>query len=100
GPAGAGRGTEGPGVNVSEPTTAPIEAVPPVYDLQGVSRIFKNGPATIRAVDAIDLTIDGGEFVAIEGASGSGKSTLLQLLGGLDRPTEGALYLDGADVRR
>jgi putative ABC transport system ATP-binding protein len=72
----------------------------PVYDLTSVSRLFKNGPATIRAVDGISLKIGPGEFVAIEGPSGSGKSTLLQLLGGLDRPSDGALLLDGSDIRK
>src|SRR2546421_6844677 len=77
-----------------------IVATDRVEDLQAVSRLFKNGPATIRAVDGISLQIGGGEFVAIEGPSGSGKSTLLQLLGGLDRPTEGQLLLDGVDVAK
>ena len=52
----------------------------------------------IHALDGIDLTIEAGEFTAVEGPSGSGKSTLLQLLGALDQPTEGSLLLDGQDV--
>jgi putative ABC transport system ATP-binding protein len=79
----------------TDPTTTT-----PVYDLSSVSRTFKNGPSVIKAVDGISLEIGSGEFVAIEGPSGSGKSTLLQLLGGLDRPTDGELLLDGSDVRK
>src|SRR5438105_4536593 len=80
--------------------TSELDKTEPVYDLTSVSRLFKNGPATIRAVDGVSLEIGPGELIAIEGPSGSGKSTLLQLLGGLDRPTDGALLLDGSDVRK
>ena len=66
-----------------------------LYELSGVSRIFRRGPAEVRAVDTIDLVIDEGEFVAVEGPSGSGKSTLLQLLGALDRPTSGSVHFAG-----
>lgn len=52
----------------------------------------------VKAVDGIDLSINQGEFVAIVGTSGSGKSTLLHMLGGLDRPTSGNVYIDGNDV--
>jgi putative ABC transport system ATP-binding protein len=70
----------------------------PMYQLENASRIFKRGGHEVRAVDDIDLDIERGEFVAIEGASGSGKSTLLQLLGALDKPTSGTLKLDGRDL--
>jgi putative ABC transport system ATP-binding protein len=71
-----------------------------VYELHEVSRLFRQGPTTIRPVDGVDLSIGEGEFVVVEGASGSGKSTLLQLLGGLDRPTSGRLLFEGQDLAR
>jgi putative ABC transport system ATP-binding protein len=69
-----------------------------VYELQQVTKLYRQGPATIRSVDGVDLTIGEGEFVVVEGASGSGKSTLLQLLGGLDRPTSGRLTFEGQNL--
>ncbi len=70
----------------------------PLYELRRVSRFFKQGDVRIPACDGIDLTVDAGEFVVVEGPSGSGKTTLLQLLGGLDRPSEGQLFFDGRDM--
>jgi putative ABC transport system ATP-binding protein len=70
----------------------------PLYELSGASRLFRRGGVTIRAVDSVDLTIAAGEFVAIEGPSGSGKTTLLQLLGALDRPSDGHVFFDGKDL--
>lgn len=52
----------------------------------------------VNAVNDISFTVEKGEFVAIVGASGSGKSTLLHLLGGVDRPTSGKVYIDGKDI--
>jgi putative ABC transport system ATP-binding protein len=66
-----------------------------VIELRGVSKGFRRGDALIHAVDSVDLTIEQGEFVAIEGPSGSGKTTLLQLLGTLDRPDEGEIFFEG-----
>ena len=72
----------------------------PLYVLEDVRRTFRRGPVEVRAVDGIDLTVEPGEFIAIEGPSGSGKSTLLQLLGGLERPTGGRLTFAGDDLAR
>ena len=69
-----------------------------MYELKRASKIYRQGPATIRAVDAVDLAIEEGQFLVIEGASGSGKSTLLALLGGLDRPTSGQILFEGQDL--
>ena len=69
-----------------------------LYRLDDVSRVFRVGSQEVRAVDAISLDIDRGEFVAIQGPSGSGKSTLLQLLGALDKPTGGSLSFDGREL--
>jgi putative ABC transport system ATP-binding protein len=70
------------------------------YALSGVGKSFARGPAIINAVLDVDLTIDAGEFVAIEGPSGSGKTTLLQLLGALDRPSNGSVSFEGRDLAR
>ena len=69
-----------------------------LYELRGASRFFQRGPSTVRALDAVDLTIRAGEIVALVGPSGSGKTTLLQLLGALDRPTEGTVEFEGRDL--
>jgi putative ABC transport system ATP-binding protein len=69
-----------------------------LYRLDNVSRVFRVGSQEVRAVDAISLDIDRGEFVAVQGPSGSGKSTLLQLLGALDKPTGGSLTFDGREL--
>ncbi|MEI2816543.1 MAG: ABC transporter ATP-binding protein [Microthrixaceae bacterium] len=72
-------------------------AVPPVLDLRGVTRVF--GTTTpIEALRRVDLRVGAGEYVSITGPSGSGKSTLLNILGLLDRPTEGTFLLDGIDT--
>ncbi|HJT37030.1 MAG TPA: ABC transporter ATP-binding protein [Actinomycetota bacterium] len=71
-----------------------------MYELDNVTRTFRVGSQEVRAVDGVNLEVDRGEFVAIQGPSGSGKSTLLQLLGALDTPTEGTLRFDGRDLTK
>lgn len=71
-----------------------------LIDLQGVSKVYRVGDQEIRALDAIDLRIDEGEFVAIIGPSGSGKSTLMHLLGCLDTPTTGSMRICGHDMSK
>src|ERR1700676_3411021 len=63
-----------------------------------VSRHYEMGTAVIQAVDALTIQTRAGEFVALLGSSGSGKSTLLNLLAGLDRPTAGAIRVQGRDL--
>jgi putative ABC transport system ATP-binding protein len=72
----------------------------PLYELRGVSKFFRRGPSTVRALDGADLVIETGQFVALEGPSGSGKTTLLQLLGALDRPSSGEVLFEGRDLAR
>ena len=66
--------------------------------LESVSKIYRAGTNAIRALDAVDLEIARGEYVAIMGASGSGKSTMMNVLGCLDRPTSGRYLFEGYDV--
>jgi putative ABC transport system ATP-binding protein len=69
-----------------------------ILKIQGLKKIYGKEGNKVEALKEIDLSINKGEFVAIVGASGSGKSTLLHLLGGLDRPTEGKVIIDGEDI--
>jgi len=69
-----------------------------VYKLTGVTKLYQKGSRTVPAVRGLDLTIGDGEWLAVQGRTGHGKSTLLNLLGGLDRPTEGTVELDGTNM--
>jgi putative ABC transport system ATP-binding protein len=71
-----------------------------MYTLTRVTKDYKKGSGVVHALRGVDLTIAGGEWLAIQGPTGHGKSTLLQLLGGLDRPTAGSLELNGRDLAR
>jgi putative ABC transport system ATP-binding protein len=70
----------------------------PVVKLEAIHKTYSNGEIAVRAVRGVTIDIHRGEFVALMGASGSGKSTLMNLLGCLDRPTNGRYLLDGIDV--
>ena len=69
-----------------------------LIQVEGLTKIYGSGEVAVTALDDVDLHIDEGEFVAIMGHSGSGKSTLMNILGCLDRPTEGRYWLGGEDV--
>jgi len=71
-----------------------------VLRTRGLRKEYGRAAGLVRAVDGVDLEVERGETVAIMGPSGCGKSTLLYLLGGLDRPTSGEIWLDGQDVTR
>ena len=66
--------------------------------VEHLSKIYGTGDNEIRALDDVSFSVEKGQFVAIVGPSGSGKSTLLHILGGVDRPTEGKVFVDGQDV--
>jgi putative ABC transport system ATP-binding protein len=69
-----------------------------VYELNAVTKQYPGAAGTVLALDRLDLTINSGEFLAVQGPTGGGKSTLLQMLGGLDHPTSGSVRLDGQDI--
>lgn len=69
-----------------------------ILKVQGLKKIYGKEENKVEALKGIDLSVNKGEFVAVVGASGSGKSTLLHILGGLDRPTEGKVIIDGEDI--
>lgn len=69
-----------------------------ILKVENLTKTYGKGETKINAVDNISFTVNKGEFVAIVGASGSGKSTLLHLIGGVDRPTSGKVYIDGKDI--
>lgn len=69
-----------------------------ILKVENLVKTYGQGDNIVNAVDNISLSVNKGEFVAIVGASGSGKSTLLHLLGGVDRPTSGKIYIDGNEI--
>lgn len=69
-----------------------------VLEARGLRREFRQGPVLLEVLRGVDLTVTAGERLAIIGASGSGKTTLLQVIGGLDRPTAGAVHVAGRDI--
>lgn len=70
----------------------------PIVEFKDVSRVYVSGDHEQKALDKVNFTLDEGKFVVILGPSGAGKSTLLNLLGGLDSPTEGKIYILGKDI--
>ena len=69
-----------------------------IVRVENLCKTYTNGENEINAVDHLSFSVEKGEFVAIVGASGSGKSTLLHLLGGVDRPTSGKVFIDNKDI--
>lgn len=71
-----------------------------IVEIKNVSKIYKIGEKEFKALDNIDLSINQGEFVVILGPSGAGKTTLLNLIGGMDKPTEGSIKIDGEEISK
>ena len=69
-----------------------------ILETRDLRKIYGSGDTEVRALDGVDLSVEQGEFAAVVGTSGSGKSTLLHMLGGLDRPTSGAVTVDGREL--
>ena len=71
-----------------------------ILKVENLTKTYGSGENLVHAVDDVSFSVEKGEFVAIVGASGSGKSTLLHLIGGVDRPTSGKIFVDGNDIRK
>ena len=71
-----------------------------IISVKSLTRTYKRGHQKIVALNGVSLDIRQGEFIALTGASGSGKSTLLQLIGGLDKPTSGEIFVDGVNINK
>lgn len=69
-----------------------------ILRVENISKVYGSGEASVKALDNVSLKVEKGEFVAIVGSSGSGKSTLLHILGGVDRPTSGKVFIDNTDI--
>ncbi len=69
-----------------------------ILKVDNLTKIYGKGSTKVVALDHVSFSVEKGEFVAIVGASGSGKSTLLHLIGGVDRPTSGKVFIDGKDI--
>ena len=69
-----------------------------ILETRDLKKYYNSGENTVKALDGVNLKIENGTFTAIVGTSGSGKSTLLHMLGGLDRPTEGKVFVDKKDI--
>ena len=69
-----------------------------ILKCENKSKIYGSGETEVRALDNVIFSVEKGEFVSIIGPSGSGKSTLLHILGGVDKPTDGKVFIDGTDI--
>lgn len=69
-----------------------------ILKVEHLSKYYGKGTTEVKALDDVSFTVEKGEFIAIIGASGSGKSTLLHLIGGVDRPTNGKVFIEGEDI--
>jgi len=87
------------GANVNEVSTGRVRSVgTPAVRTEGLWKVYEHDGIRVEAVRDVTLTIEQGEFVVLAGPSGSGKTTLLNMVGGLTRPTDGGIWIDGIDV--
>jgi len=75
-------------------------AMPPVVETRDLVKVYRLGRTEIRALDGVRLIVERGEFISIVGRSGCGKTTLLNLIGGLDKPSQGSVIIEGVDITR
>ena len=75
-----------------------LKGIMEILRVENLTKTYGSGENMVKAVDNISFSVEKGEYLAIIGASGSGKSTLLHLIGGVDRPTSGKVYIDGEDI--
>lgn len=72
----------------------------PLIELKNVEKTYRLGETTVRALRGVDLNIDAGEFAAVWGPSGSGKTTLLNLIGAIDEPSKGEVFINGKNIKK
>src|SRR5512140_2303937 len=77
---------------------APAYAPSPLLSAKGIEKIYRSGDVPVAALRGVSLDLARGDFVAIMGASGSGKSSFMNIMGCLDRPTEGHYFIEGVDI--
>jgi putative ABC transport system ATP-binding protein len=71
-----------------------------VIELEKLARYYEMGGTIVKALDGVDLQVKKGEYLSLVGPSGSGKTTLFNMIGGLDKPTQGSVYIDGVDISK
>jgi len=71
-----------------------------VVEAEDLTKYYQMGPITVKALESVNLRIKRGEYISIMGPSGSGKTTLFNMVGGIDRPTRGRVYIDGVDIAK
>lgn len=83
---------------MTQKTNPPAGPGAPLLQVRGLGRVYGRGEAAVTALQDVNFSVERGSFVSIVGPSGSGKSTLLHLIGGVDRPTAGTVFVDGTDL--
>ena len=83
---------------MTQKTNPPAGPGAPLLQVRGLGRVYGRGETAVTALQDVNFSVERGSFVSIVGPSGSGKSTLLHLIGGVDRPTAGTVFVDGTDL--